>query len=82
MAGNQSRTLPRTPHHFVNSADVTGERMLQVEGNRLEGEVPNVKVVLVTDQFSFCEYTKFKGTKDPNHAHADHETFRTASSWK
>ena len=75
MANEASRTFARTTHNFINSADAASQAMTQVEGQRLEGKQPMVKVILVTDQFSCCEYTKFKGTKDPNHVHADHETF-------
>ena len=75
MANEASRTFARTTHNFINSADAASQAMTQVEGQRLGGKQPMVKVILVTDQFSCCEYTKFKGTKDPNHVHADHETF-------
>lgn len=75
MADKESRTFARTTHQFINSADAASQPMTQVEGQRLEGKTPMVKVIIVTDQFSCCEYTKFKGTKDPPHAHPDHETF-------
>lgn len=75
MADKGTRTFKRTNHTFINSADVAGVKMAQVEGKALEGEVPIAKVIMVTDNFSCCEYTKFKGTSDPTHVHADHETF-------
>lgn len=75
MAEKKSRTFTRTGHYFIQSDDIVSQTMTQVEGQPLEGKQPTVKVILVTDRFSCCEYTKFKGTKDPPHAHDDHETF-------
>lgn len=75
MADKDSRTFGRTSYYFINSADVPGEKMVKVEGKKLEGNTPIAKVIMVTDRFSCCEYTKFKGTRDPTHVHADHETF-------
>ena len=75
MASKDSRKFERTCHHFIDSAQVPGQKMAQVEGKKLEGKTPIAKVIIVTERFSCCEYTKFKGTEDPPHAHADHETF-------
>lgn len=67
------RTLEKTSGYFTVRDQVEPERLAEVEGVKMLGQV-DVRKLMVGDEILLLHVHRKKGLVDPKHKHDDHET--------